>query len=426
MSRLILFACLLSIPGAAADVIEQSFAMDLNAATVRNPAPGTVITAANAASFRDVLAPGLGKLATDGFLAITTGRPLDFAVHPGYVEASRRYLDRPALGEQPGVLHDYAAGRPFPRPPRLDDPRAGDKLAWNLRYAHTPDSGVVPVFHWQYRNMRTNKVERRLSFHAASMRFMYRRQQGSAPGPGENPAQIYSALYLRALAPPDLRGTQLLVQRLADDTRPQQTWLYLAGQRRVRRLASGQTTDAFLGSDIMIEDFLGYNGRIMDQRWTYRGVAWTLLPFFNHERQSLEAAAGEDGYRFVGFHGKGSCFPNVTWHARKAYILEAEPRWKQHPLSKRRYYVDAQTMLPAYGRLFDRSGRLWKVAIGAYAHPDSHHPANHGSGAAVIDAAAMIDLQAMRCTTLQFKAMKAAQDFRATDFSVQSLRARGR
>jgi len=31
-------------------------------------------------------------------------------------------------------------------------------------------------------------------------------------------------------------------------------------------LPSGQSTDAFLGSDIMIEDFLGYNGRIMDMK----------------------------------------------------------------------------------------------------------------------------------------------------------------
>ncbi|MEW8549000.1 MAG: hypothetical protein AB2533_00970, partial [Candidatus Thiodiazotropha endolucinida] len=29
-------------------------------------------------------------------------------------------------------------------------------------------------------------------------------------------------------------------------------------------MASGQVTDAFLGSDVMIEDFEGYNGRIND------------------------------------------------------------------------------------------------------------------------------------------------------------------
>ena len=33
-------------------------------------------------------------------------------------------------------------------------------------------------------------------------------------------------------------------------------------RRRVRRLAVGQITDAFLGTDAMIEDFEGYNGRI--------------------------------------------------------------------------------------------------------------------------------------------------------------------
>lgn len=45
-----------------------------------------------------------------------------------------------------------------------------------------------------------------------------------------------------------------------DDTAPEQAWMYLNTQRRVRRIATGQKTDAFLGSDIMIEDFLGYKG----------------------------------------------------------------------------------------------------------------------------------------------------------------------
>ena len=48
--------------------------------------------------------------------------------------------------------------------------------------------------------------------------------------------------------------------------------LYLGFQRRVRRLAQGQVTDSFLGSDLMIEDFEGYNGRVSDMKWTYKGT----------------------------------------------------------------------------------------------------------------------------------------------------------
>ena len=427
LTRILFFCLLVNSAMASADVVEQSFAVDQEKTSSLNPVPGTVVTKENVASFSNILAPKLVDLISEEFLTITTGEAISFATHPAYAEATRHYIDTTELGEEPGIIRNYVAGRPFPREPQLDDPRAGDKLAWNLRYTYTYDSGEVASFYWQYKDIRRDKLERQLSFYASSMKFMHRHIQEPVPSMPRNPSQIYHALYLRVLAPPDLRGTQLLIQRLEDDTKQEQTWLYLASHRRVRRLASGQTTDAFLGSDIMIEDFLGYNGRIMDQKWTYKGETWVLLPFFNHDEQQLEEVGQQlDGFKFVGFHGKGDCFPNATWHVRKAYILEAEPYWKQHPLSKRRYYLDAQTMLPVYGHIFDRPGKLWKVAMAAYSHPDRHHPANHGSGVPVIDAAAVIDVQALHCTTLQFKAIIPEKEFRETDFTVQALRAKGR
>ena len=296
-----------------------------------------------------------------------------------------------------------------------------------MRYTYAYDSGEVTDFFWQYRNMHKEKIERTLSFYASSLRFMHRHVEEPLPALPRNPSKIYNALYLRVISPPDLRGTQLLIQRLEDDTKPEQVWLYLATHRRVRRLASGQTTDAFLGSDIMIEDFLGYNGRIKDQKWSYKGIEWVLLPYFNHNEMPLEEVNNQpDGFMFVGFHGKADCFPNVTWQLRKAYVVEAAPYDERHPLSKRLFYVDAQTMQPAYGNIFDRSGRLWKVAIAGYSHPDTHHPVNKGSGTPMIDVVSMIDLQAMHCTTLQFKARLPQKKLKETDFTVQALRAKGR
>ena len=275
-----------------------------------NPESGTVITKENVASFSDILAPKLVELISDEFLTITTGEAISFATHPAYLEATRHYLDTTELGEEPGIIRNYVAGRPFPREPQLDDPRAGDKLAWNLRYTYIYDSGELSSFYWQYKSILRDKLERKLSFYASSMKFMHRHVQEPIPSMPKNPSQIYHALYLKVLAPPDLRGTQLLVQRLEDDTKKEQTWLYLSSHRRVRRLASGQTTDAFLGSDIMIEDFLGYNGRIMDQNWTYKGVTWVLLPFFNHDSATsgrCRAAIGR--FSIYRFPWQGRLFP---------------------------------------------------------------------------------------------------------------------
>ncbi len=45
----------------------------------------------------------------------------------------------------------------------------------------------------------------------------------------------------------------------------------------------------------MIEDFEGYNGRISDMNWTYKGTKNVLLPFYNHN--DLELATDLVGER---------------------------------------------------------------------------------------------------------------------------------
>ena len=391
------------------------------------PTPGTVLNKDNIASYKDYLDETLIALIGAGDFEITVTDTESFAVHPRYQAETDASAGKTRLGAQPGELIDYVAGRPFPQPPQADDPRAGEKIAWNMRYAWTGDGGTIKPFFWQYRNVAKNKVERELSFEASSLRFKHRSLTEPVPDLPNNPAGIFNALYLRVVGPPDIRNTQLLIHRLEDDTKQEQGWLYLGTQRRVRRLPTGQNTDAFLGSDIMIEDFLGYNGRIMDMQWRYVETREVLLPFFRHDAITLgEREGGIDGFRFVAFGGRGTCYPQVAWQFRTAHVVEAVPKWSEHPLSKRLYYVDAETYSPAYGRLYDNRGKLWKFAIAAYSHPDHHLPVNQGTHVPILDAVTMIDLQAQHCTTLQPRTEVGAERAKASDFAVQALRAKGR
>ena len=289
------------------------------------------------------------------------------------------------------------------------------------------DSGSISPFYWQYRDLKSAKVERELAFEASSLRYQHRTLLAPLPALPNNPAGIFNALYLRVSRPADIRNTQLLIHRLEDDTQREQAWLYLGTQRRVRRLATGQNTDAFLGSDIMIEDFLGYNGRIMDMHWRFLETREVLLPFYHHNDLSLDQREGSDqAFGFVAFGGQGGCFPQIYWQFRRAHLVEAVPKSPDHPLSKRLYYVDAETYLPAYGRLYDNRGKLWKFAIAAYSHPDHHLTENAGSHVPIFDAATMIDLQAGHCTTLQPRTVVNAPGIKASGFAVQALRSKGR
>lgn len=435
MSRLMITlifiaACTGALPGAAQE--QQSGRSAEFTPTLQdgdNPLlkPGTGIDPDNLDQYTGWLDEALVDLVRAGDYRIVLGSRLDFPTHPGYVEATVRHAGRADLDSQPGELTNYQAGRPFPA---LDpqDPQAGLKAAWNMRYGYAPDETETAHFIWRYRDMEKGKLERTLKMYGALLRYQHRTTHEPIPALEDNPAGLFSAIYLRVSSPQDIRNTQLLVHRAEKDTAPEQAWLYLNTQRRVKRIATGQKTDAFLGSDIMIEDFLGYNGRIMDMEWTLLGSDERLLPMYAHNQLDVLDAGetSEGGFRDVVFSGKGDCFPEVTWQLRKVYHVQAVPRDKRHPLSRRHYIIDAATFAPVLTRIYDRSGKLWKLGIAALSHSDYHRPDNKAWQGAITDGVSMIDLQARHCTTLNLNSRLAKKPLRHKTFNTSYMRQMGR
>jgi hypothetical protein len=389
---------------------------------------GAVINQSNVDQFADVLDPAVFNFVKDGWTEIKVGETTSFDLHPNYVAATRVNLNEVSLGDQPGEIHNFIAGRPFPTEPDINDPRAGEKVAWNFKYGYNwGDNAAISPFYWKYRDMNSGKVERNIKFDFHFLNFMHRVNQEPTPEVQPNPSKLFRAIYVKANEPFDVKNTQLLIHRKQDDLQRDSSWLYLGFQRRVRKLASGQVTDAFLGSDIMIEDFEGYNGRISDMNWAFKGSKNLLLPFYNHNEMELADDLKErDGYQFVDFEGKGGCFPKITWQLRKVYELEATPVDKNHPISKRTHFVDAQTYTIPRTISYDRKGDMWKTFTIGQAHPDHHLEKNKGSGVSIDDSFSMVDIQASHCTTGQFKGQLDPEMNPRTKFSVQNLRASGR
>lgn len=390
--------------------------------------PGMVIDQNNVAQFKDIIDPAFYSFIEQGWTTITVGETTSFDLHPNYVEATRASLGQVALGDQVGEISGWQAGRPFPEEPSADDPRAGEKLAWNYKYGYNwGDSAAIYPFYWKYRDMDSGDVERTIKFNFHFLNYMGRVIQEPTPEITPNPSELFRAIYVQVLDPSDVRNTQLLIHRAADDLKRDNSWLYLGFQRRVRRLATGQVTDAFLGSDLMIEDFEGYNGRISDMNWAYKGTRYMLMPFYNHNDLTLDANThqDDDGYQVVAFGGQGGCFPNITWQLRKVYEVEASPADESHPLSRRVHFMDAQTFTIPRTVAYDRKGSLWKTFTIGQAHPDHHLPANQGSGVSIDDSFSMIDVQASHCTTGQFKGQVDPELSPTNMFNVQHLRATG-
>ena len=423
-------ACsLLSGTVLASEVIDNAFH------PYRNDTPsydglsaGMTINQANVAQFKEIIDPSFYSFIEQGWVELTVGETTSFDLHPNYVEATRNGLGKVELGIRPGYIEGWEAGRPFPEEPDANDPRAGEKLAWNFKYGYNwGDGAAILPFYWKYRNMNNGRIERTLKFNFHFLNFTGRVNQEPKPAIVPNPSELFRGTYVRALEPHDVRNTQLLIHRSMDDTKLDNSWLYLGFQRRVRRLATGQVTDAFLGSDLMIEDFEGYNGRISDMNWSYKATRYMLMPFYNHNDLVLDSETHQDsdGYQVVAFSGQGGCFPDITWQLRKVYEVEAAPVEGSHPLSKRVHYMDAQTFTIPRTVAYDRQGNMWKTFTIGQAHPDHHLPMNKGSGVSIDDSFSMIDIQAMHCTTGQFKGQVDPSLSTPEMFSVQHMRATG-
>jgi hypothetical protein len=389
---------------------------------------GMVINQANADQFKEILDEGLYHFVKNGWVELKTDATTDFPLSEDYVASTRKYAADVRLKDN-GTLENYVAGRAYPQEPDRNDPLAGQKLVWAYQYGfNSGDSETIHPFWWTFRDIDSGKVERQLKFEWHFLNFSHRVSFEPIPAYQDNPGEIYRGIYGTVLEPFDVKNTQILIHRYEDDTHRDDAWLYLGFQRRVRRLATGQITDAFLGSDLMIEDFEGYNGRVSDYNWEYGGTRNLLLPFYYHNDMELssEPANDPDGYRFVDVHGKGNCFPKVTYQLRKTYTLIGTPKDPNHPISRRVINLDSQTATMASLVVYDRKGDMWKWFPIGKAHSDYHLPRNKGRGVALDDFAVVIDLQAMHCTTLQFKSIITDDVNQPPLFTVQNLRKRGR
>ncbi len=415
--------------GATADVVDESFyPYKEGVPTFAGLEAGVTINAGNADQYKDVIDDAVYQQLKDGWFEMKVGETTSFDLHQNYVDATRKGLGSVSLGDELGQINGFAAGRPFPEEPSTDDPRAGEKLAWNYKYGYNwGDSGSVYPFYWKFRDMESGKIERTLKFNFHFLNYKHRVLQDPVGNFEDNPSDLFRGIYVQVLEPFDVKNTQLLIHRASDDQVRDNSWLYLGFQRRVRRLSSGQITDAFLGADLMIEDFEGYNGRVSDMNWAYKGTVNVMLPFYNHNDMELATDLVEtDGYQFVEYGGKGGCFPNISWQLRKAYVLETDPVDDNHPISKRVHYIDAQTFTIPRTLIYDRKGDLWKSFIIGQAHPEHHLEKNKGSGVSIDDAFSIVDVQSSHCTTGQFKGQIDAELNPAKLFTVQNMRAKGR
>lgn len=410
-------------------VQESFFPYSTGAPKVGGIADGMTIDKSNVDLAKSALAPTFYDVIKRGEYSIEVQEVTDFVANPKYVEATRRNSDKVSISPDE-TLKGFVNGRPFPQGPNLGDPKAGLKLAWNYEYGRVwGDLGCTDPWYWDFKNYDTGKIDKTILWDKFCLMRYIGRIDPPSPEISPNPSQLYRGIYGRIAEPLDVKDTQLLIQKYKDDHKPLDGYLYLGFQRRVRRLATGQMTDAFLGSDLMLEDFEGYEGKITDVTWTYEGTKPMLLPFYDRSKaknlgkQYKYKEPNGRLFNYTGTVGQGGCYPDIPWQLRKTYVIEQHPKDPNHPIGKRVYYMDAQTSEMGVVEIYDRKGTLWKILVIGWALNDRGvDPINGGKGADLGDVATMIDLQSRHCTTLQFRGRIDPSLASESLFNVQNLR----
>lgn len=424
-SLALIAASFATVAGAVTDAeVEQSFdPYKSGLPSVPGITPGTVINKSNVQNFAGVLDAATAALIEKGSLEVLVEKTHSIAMDKNYIEATKKHSNAVKLGSKVGTLEGFVAGRPFPAAPNKADARAGEKLAFNYKYnLIVGDSGRIYPFPWTYIDMKSGRVERRIEFDFHFISFKHRVTQEPRGEITPNPSNIYRGIYMTVLAPQDIKNTQLLIQRFDDDTKLDDAYLYLGFQRRVRRLATGQTTDAFLGSDIMIEDFEGYNGRVLDADWKYIETKTMLMPFYKHSEWKNTEPKDSDGYGQVTFAGQAGCFQNVPWSLRTVHVIEGVPTNPANPIGKRVLFMDAQTATFPMTLIYDKKGDLWRRWAIGFSDSAYHAPANKDAGIAIYTSASMVDVQAQHCTTFQPRMISDPKLNPPSLFTVQNMR----
>jgi hypothetical protein len=241
--------------------------------------PGDVITSANVDLIKDLIPDGYYEMVKRGKV-IVIREPGPWHTPQFFVDATKQnagqaYIDEKdnlrtkggLFNKDPGGWFD--GGVPFPDV-KEDDPQAGLKVFYNSIQAYEGDDFTHDETNPQYVGS-DGRVERTIKM--SWDRIYLTARELLDPKPTYAPK--YKDLVFKQFAyvqwPFDLKGFGNLGIRYGDSSKQDDSYAYIPAMRRVRRLASGQRFDAFVGSDVTLGDFRQLD--IPTATWKYKLVS---------------------------------------------------------------------------------------------------------------------------------------------------------
>jgi len=363
---------LLACVNGQATTREDVIAWIEQAPAAERPAAGTTLTEADRATIAAYLPPGYAEEFDFPGLKMEIQAPSAYVPHASYRDASEKFAGQPQLAED-GALTNYTAGKPFSEAQiaAAAPAQAGLMIAWNR------------IHRWQYYGWFADEISQyylvgagdssgplafglngggRLDRHIIqNYKRVYLSHLAMLPDQGyrtdadDSDERLYKD-HVEFVEPFDVKGTTFVIERPLDAHEEDQVNSYLPTQRRVRRLSAEERADVFMGSDMTIDDFEGYSGRVLDFEWTYLGRREVLSVFDARSPQQQ-------------FFGPSSRVPDDRWQVRDCHVVELKPKFKGHPYSSKFIFFDVETMNAPVALAINRDGKVWRMFSALYYLP---------------------------------------------------------
>ncbi|MFL6633019.1 MAG: DUF1329 domain-containing protein [Massilia sp.] len=157
-------------------------------------------------------------------------------------------------------------------------------------------------------------------------------------------------------AGPPIRAGEAILGRLNLDAERDSSYVYLAGQRRTRKLPNAccDTPTPATAGVMSFDELNVFSGRLDRFDWKLLGKKDILIPY--NTNRSL---AGKD-LDLVGPHHLNPDM--VRWELHRVWVVEANLKpGMRHVAPKGRYYLDEDTWTAVLGDRWDAKGQLWKT-----------------------------------------------------------------
>lgn len=156
---------------------------------------------------------------------------------------------------------------------------------------------------------------------------------------------------------PPIRAGEAIVGRNSMDASKDQAWVYLTGQRRVRKLPNPccDTPTPSTAGVMSFDELSTWTGRTDRFDWKIIGKQELLIPYNGNKLLQPKTDAE--------LLGKAYLNPDhVRWEKHRVWVVEATLRAGQrHQAPKSRYYCDEDTWNCVLGDRWDANGQLWKT-----------------------------------------------------------------